>query len=125
MTLLRWLSFLLGSLTVSQSCPFGFISTVAFLPLTFQQTQKKDTLFHCIAYDYSRANWDGLRDNLRDIPWEDIFKLSASAAASEFCECIQVAIDVNIPLHKYQLKLHSTPWFSAACAAPIVHRNHS
>ena len=28
---------------------------------------------------------DGLRDHIRDVPWEDIFKLSASAAASEFC----------------------------------------
>ena len=25
-------------------------------------------------------------DHLRDVPWEDIFKISASAAASEFCE---------------------------------------
>ena len=39
-----------------------------------------------ISYDYSGADWDGLRDHLRDVPWEDIFKLSASAAASEFCE---------------------------------------
>ena len=27
-------------------------------------------------------------------------------------------------LIKYQVKPHSSPWFSAACAAPIVHRNH-
>ena len=26
--------------------------------------------------------------------------------------------------HKYQVKPHSSPWFSAACAAAIVHRNH-
>ena len=29
----------------------------------------------------------------------------------------------NIPLHKYQVKPHSSPWFSAVCAAAIVHRN--
>ena len=29
-----------------------------------------------------------------------------------------------IPHHKYQVKPHSSPWFSAACAAAIVHRNH-
>ena len=40
--------------------------------------------FHCIVFDYSHADWDSLRSNLRDVPWEDIFKLSASAAASEF-----------------------------------------
>ena len=37
---------------------------------------------------------------------------------------VQVGIDVYIPHRKYQVKLHSSPWFSAACAAAIVHRNH-
>ena len=63
-------------------------------------------------------------DHLRDVPWEDIFKLGASAAASKFCEWVQVGIDVYIPHCKYQVKPHSSPWFSAACAAAIVHRNH-
>ena len=86
---------------------------------------KQDTPFHRMAYDYSRADWDGLRrDHLRDVPWEDIFKLSASAAASEFCECVQDGIDVYIPHCKFQAKPHSSPWFSASCAAAIVHRNH-
>ena len=61
---------------------------------------------------------------MRDAPWKDIFKLSASAAAaSEFCEWVQVGIDVYITHPQYQVKLHSSPWFSAACAAAIV-RNH-
>ena len=87
-------------------------------------TSKQDALFHCLAYDHSRADWDSLCNHLRDIPWEDIFKLSASAAASEFCQWVQVGIDVYIPHRKYQVKPHSSPWFSAACAAAIVHRNH-
>ena len=74
-------------------------------------------------YDYSCGDWDGLLDHLRDIPWEDIFKLSASAA-SEFYEWVQVGIDVYIPHRKHQVKPHSSPWFSASCAAAIVHRNH-
>ena len=61
---------------------------------------------------------------MTDVPWEDIFKLGASAAASEISEWVQVGIDVNIPHRKYQVKRHSCPWFSAACAAAIVHRNH-
>ena len=72
---------------------------------------KQDAPFHHIAYDNSRADWDGLHDHLRDVPWEDIFKLSASAAASEFCEWFQVGIDVYIPHHKYQVKILSSPWF--------------
>ena len=59
-----------------------------------------------------------------DVPWEDIFKLSSSAAASEFCEWDQVGIDVYIPHRKYQVKPHSSPWFSAACAPAIFYRNH-
>ena len=97
---------------------------VISVSIDFPVNSKQDTLFHRVAYDYSCADWDGLRDHLRDVPWENIFKLSASAAASEFCEWVQVGIDVYIPHCKYQVKLHSSPWFSAACAAAIVHRNH-
>ena len=53
-----------------------------------------------MAYDYSHADWDGLCDHLRDV------KLGASAAVSEFCEWVQVEIDVYIPHHKYQVKPH-------------------
>ena len=56
--------------------------------------------------------------------WEDIFKLSTSAGASEFCEWVQVGIDVYISHRRYKVKPHSSPWFSTACAAAIVHRNH-
>ena len=52
----------------------------------FPTNSKPDASFHRIAYDYSRADWDGLRDHLRDALWEDIFKLGASAATSEFYE---------------------------------------
>ena len=47
-----------------------------------------------------------------------------TASASEFCEWVQVGIDVCVLHPKYQVKPHSSPWFSAACAGAIVHRNH-
>ena len=97
------------TLTIS----FGFLSsnacicsTIAFPPLgnsdhvvvsvsiDFPTNSQQDAPFHRITYDYSRADWDGLRDHLRDVPWEDIFKLGASAAANEFCEWVQIGIDV-------------------------------
>ena len=59
-----------------------------------------------------------------NVPWEDIFKLGPSAATSEFCEWGQVGIDVYIPRRKYHVKPHSSTWFSAACAAAAVYRNH-
>ena len=60
---------------------------------------------------------------LRDVPWEDVFKLGASAAAVEFCEWVQVEIDVYT-LIVYQVKPDSSPWLSTAFAGAIVHRNH-
>ena len=72
-------------------------STMAFPPLgnsdhvvvsvsiDFPVNSQQDDLFHCIAHDCSNANWDGPRDNLRDVLWDNIFELSASAAASKFC----------------------------------------
>ena len=55
-----------------------FVSVSVDFPIN----SKQDTPFHCVAYDCSRADSDGLHDHLRDVPWEDIFKPSASAAAS-------------------------------------------
>ena len=51
---------------------------------------------------------------MRDVPWEDILKLSSSAAASEFCEGFRLEL----------MYIYSSPWFSAACAALVVHRNY-
>ena len=117
-------------------CDAVICSTTAFPPLgnsdhvvvsvsiDFPTNSQQNAPFHHIAYDYSCADWDGLCDYLGDVPLADIFKLSAFAAASEFCEWILVGIDVYMPHRKYQVKPHSSPWFSAACAAAIVHRNH-
>ena len=68
--------------------------------LTFCQTQR-DVLFHHRAYDCSRAVWDGLCDHLRDFLRKDIFKLSTTAAVSEFCgwvtlELMSIYLIVNI-----------------------------
>ena len=90
-------------------------STIAFLPvrnsdhvasvsIDFPSNSQQDALFHCIAFDYSQTYWDGLCDHLRDVPWEDIFKLGSSASASEFCEWVRVGIDIYIPHRKYQVK---------------------
>ena len=67
---------------------------------------------HYTTYDYSRADCDGLRSQLRDVLWEDIFKVGASGAAAKFYEC------------ECQVTPRSSPWLLAAFAAVIVHRNH-
>ena len=69
-------------------------STMAFPPLgnsdhvvvsvsvDFPSNSLQDTPFHHIAYYYYGADWDRLCVHLRDVPWEDTFKLGASAAVS-------------------------------------------
>ena len=54
---------------------------VVSISIDFPPYLEQDT-FHCITYDYFCADWDGLHNHLRDLPWKDIFKLSASAATS-------------------------------------------
>ena len=92
-------------------------------PLTFHHTHNGVTHFTALLMTILMLI-GMVCDHLSDFPWEDIFKLGASAAVSGFCEWVQVGIDVYIPNRKYQVKPHSSPWFSAACAAAIVHRNH-
>ena len=93
----------------------------ASLSIDFPLTSQRDVLFHRIAYDCFRADWDGLHDHMRGVSWEDVFKLGASAAAGDFFEWV----DLYIPHRKYQVKPHSPPWFSAACAAAIAYGNCS
>ena len=76
---------------------------VVKVSIDFPSNSKRDDLFHCIAYDYSCADWDGNRDHFRDVPWDDIFKFNASAAASEFCKSVQVGIDVYIVIIRSSL----------------------
>ena len=93
-------------LNLFRSSDASICSTMAFPPLgnsdhvvvsvsiDFPSNSQWDALFHHIAYDYSCADWDSLCDHLRDVPWEDISKLSVFAATSESCEWVQVGIDI-------------------------------
>ena len=61
--------------------PFGKSDhIVVSVSIDFTSNSQQDALFHHIAHDY--ADWDGLCGHLRDVPWEDIFKLGTSAATS-------------------------------------------
>ena len=78
---------------------------------------KRNAPFHRIAYDYSRAEWDGLRDHWR-ISLNSVLLLLLLNFVSEFkLELMYISlIRSNFThLHGFQL---------AACAAAIVQRNH-
>ena len=64
---------------------------------------------------------DGLSNDLRDVPREDIFKLRASVAASEICEWVHFGIDALITHHKYQVNPDPSLWFLDICAAAKAH----
>ena len=67
-----WDSHSTALLDLILSSDAGICSTMAFLPLgnsdhvvvsvsiDFPTNSQRDAPFHCIAYDYSRADWDGL-----------------------------------------------------------------
>ena len=80
--------------------------------------------YYRTVYSHDKAGWDGPRDHLRDVPWLDIFKHDATYASKKITEWVEIGIDCYIPDIKFQLKPHSSPWFTPSCAAVIVHRNH-
>ena len=93
--------------------PLGNSNHVVSVSIDFPSNSQWDAPFHYIAYDYSRADWYGLCDHLRDIPWEDIFKLGASLLLLNFVIGFRLAlVDISlvekirsrlIHLHAFQL----------------------
>ena len=85
-------------------------STVAFPPLgnsdyaVFSISNSKgDDTFNCTTYDYSHVGWNGLHGHLREVWWDNLFKLGASAAAAtttaaKFHKQFYVGIDVYTSL---------------------------
>ena len=57
--------------------PLGNSGDVAVsVSINFPSNSQRHAWFHCIAYNFSRANWDDdLRDHLRYVPWKDMLLL--------------------------------------------------
>ena len=110
---------------VSGSSPLGKSDhAVVDVEINLNISAANDSPYHRTLYSFHRGDWDSFRDFLRDMPWNDIFKLSADECAKEVVSWLQEGIDVFVPHRTYQVKPHSNPWFSPACAAAISHRNH-
>ena len=65
---------------------------VVSVSIDFPSNSQQNVPFHRIAYDYSRAGWDGLRDHLRDVPWEDIFRLALLLLLVNFVSGFQLFV---------------------------------
>ena len=83
-----------------------------------------DAPFHRKVFRYSKADWDGFRSFITDIPLSNIFKNCSSEIASQLSDWIFVGMETYIPSKTYQQKPNSQPWFTPECAAAIAHRNH-
>ena len=83
-----------------------------------------DTPFHRKVFRYSKADWDGFRSFLSDIPLSYIFSHGSPKIVSLLTDWILVGMECYIPSKTYQQKPNSQPWFTPECAAAIAHRNH-
>ena len=86
---------------------------VVSVSIDFPSNSKQDALLHRMAYDYSRADWDGLPDHLIHVLWEGIFNsvlllLLVTYVSGFRLELIYISLVVNIRsslshLHGFQL----------------------
>ena len=75
-------------------------STMAFPPL------RNSDVVVSVSIDfplYARADWDGLRDHLRYVPWEDIFKLSGFRLELMYISLIESIRSSLVHLRGFQL----------------------
>ena len=138
MTLLIWLIFLLKflfmSLTVLLFWIYLFLLMLVFVPLSLSLHWEILIIILSQFHLTSLQTQKGMPPLISPLItilvligmvfmmiWVDIV---TSAAVTELCWWFQIGIDVYIPHSKYQLKPHSSPWFSTACDAAIVDRNH-
>ena len=113
------------SCSVSSSPPFGSSDhAVVDVEIDFSVKSSVDRPFHRKTFNYKKADWDGFRDFLRDVPWSDIFSGSPNSAAKELTDWLLIGIDTFVPHRKFETKPHSPPWFSSVCASAIAHRNY-
>ena len=82
-----FLSFDASTCSIKAFPPLGNSDhVVVSVSIDFPSYSERDAPFHHIAHDYSGADWESIRDYLKDVPWMNISKPSASAAASESYE---------------------------------------
>ena len=92
--LLFWISFFLLPLLLTPLENSAHV--VVSVSIEFLINSKQDALFHCMAYNYCCTDLNGLVDHLRDVPWEDIFKFSASLNSGFRLELMYILLIVSI-----------------------------
>ena len=64
--------FLSSDSSICSTMAFPLLGNSGHVVLTvsiaYPSNSQRDAPFYCIAYDYSRADWNSLPDHLRDVP---------------------------------------------------------
>ena len=142
LSLLGWLTFLFRSLTVTlKVLLFGIYLFLLVLAVVLQwislhwqihvvsvsidvlANSQKTVSCHCIAYDYSCANCSSLFDHLRNFHGRISLNSVPLLLLENFVSGFRLEL-IYTSLSKYQVKPHSSLWFSTACAAVLVYRSH-
>ena len=97
---------------------------IVWLDIALCSKSAQESPFHRTLFSYEKGDWDSFRDFIRDAPWNEVFSLNGDECAAEFASWIQAGIESFVPSRKFQMKPHSSPWFSPACSAALAHRNH-
>ena len=72
------------SCTLASHAPLGKSDhMVVSVDLSFAVKSTNEHPYHHTVYSYSKADCDGVRDHLRDVPWLDIFKHESTYAAKD------------------------------------------
>ena len=87
--------------------------------------KSSDAPFHRKVYRFAKADWDGFRSFMSDMPQSSIFsKDDVSENVEDISKWIKAGMDNFIPSKTYQQKPDSPPWFTPECAASVAHSNH-
>lgn len=81
--------------------------------------------YHCArrVWQYSRANWSGLRSYLRQLDWDRCSRGSVFQVASHVTTCILSAASEFIPRRTVKVNKGSHPWVNERCLAAIREKN--
>ena len=76
-------------------------------------------------WNYSNADWYGLRGFYSSFPWDEIaFSADPSATAMAISEIILLGMEVFIPFSVKAGSSSSPSWFNRQCATAIRHKNN-
>ncbi|XP_065682458.1 uncharacterized protein LOC136095628 [Hydra vulgaris] len=117
-SLLTYVLFLI--IVSDQKQDSGLIS----LKLFSHSSLSSESPYHQTSYNYLKAEWEPFLHFFHYGPWVKSFRLPADKCASYVTSWIQAGMESFTPSQGFQIKPHSSPWFSSHCAASISNCNH-